>query len=407
MVVTNTQDDFKIRSIDVVHINPSILEGERGHSSILGPRTAIPIVRFAPTFEVLPTVSGDLRIPSVLTCNPGVVIASPTADIFYQWQADGVDIVGETNSTLITSLVLDDVFVTCVVDAVNFLGTTSGVSDGITPERVEPIVAQEAGYYAATGMGQETLQLVHNERGFVSTGMSADGRLDGISGSGMVLTGVSTDDRMDVLNDLAFVSTGTSAVDRYDLLSTEAYTRWTPTYLGEVPIINPSAESGDMTGWTVTNGIITSESTVTYAAPVRWDGGRYFSAFDTKGGANSVIDPIMTQVVDFDSSLFTDIDASLLYVKLLFRFSYYTPIYGNRVRGNIALLDINDNELYNENAGEIADTSTWTENWSELVLMPANTRKIQIQFQLYQAFLYVDAHVDDIHVEIYKNEHQP
>ena len=303
-------------------------------------------------------------------------------------------------------MVLDEVVVTCNVDAVNYLGTTTGVSDGITPERVEPIINQETSYYSATGMGQETLQLIHNERGFVASGMSADGRMDRITENGFVVTGLSTTDRVDVFHDIAFLATGVSTVNRHDVLSSEAYTRWTPTYLGELPIINPSAESGDMTGWTVTNGIITSSNAINSHAPATFDGGRYFTGLETTGSANSVIDPIMTQVVDFDPSHYADIDASLLYVKMLFRFSYYTTIYGNRVRGNITLLDINDVELLNESVEEIPDYSTWTENWSELTLVPPNTRKIQIQFQLYQSFLDVRANVDDIHVELYLDDHQ-
>ena len=403
MVVTNTQDEFEIRSIDVVHINPSVMEGERGRSSILGPRTAIPIVRFAPTFEVQPTVSGNLRIPSILTCNPGVIVASPTADIFYQWQAAGVDIPGETNKTLITTLVLDAVEVTCIVDAVNFLGTASGVSNGITPERVEPIITHQTDFYATTGMGQENLLLTHNARAAIATGMSADGRLDTISDSAFVVSGLSATDRSDVLDTPAFVTTGLSAENRHDVFSLEAYAAWRPTYLQPVALINPSAESGDMTGWTVTNGIITSSNVIKSSAPATFDGGRYFSGSDTVGDFTFVDDAIMNQVVNFDAGLFTDIDDLRMYVEMRFRFSWDSVSAGNIVRGNITLLDISDTVLLTQDVVEIQDTSTWTDNWSELILIPATTRKIKIQFTLIQDYLRVDAHVDDIRVDLYKD----
>ncbi len=196
MPLTQTQDEFKVQAIDFVHINPSIMEGERFYSSILGPDAAVPIVRYAPTFLVLPSISGSFKIPAVLTCNPGVIDASPQALLYYQWQADGVDIPGATGNTLLTYLALDAIEITCEVDAVNLLGVVTGESNGITTERVEPIRVEEHHLGMISGMSQPAQQNMNILRHFPITGMPTINHLTGFDLKSNIITGLSVTDHL-------------------------------------------------------------------------------------------------------------------------------------------------------------------------------------------------------------------
>lgn len=188
--LTQSQDEFKIRSIDVVHINPSIMEGERGGPSILGPGSAIPIVRYAPVYLVLPTISGEFKIPSVLTCNPGVTDASPKGLVFYQWLADGVEILGETSSTMTTLPEHDAKNMTCRVDVVNYLGVAIGLSNGIIVEIVEPIILEEQDIYTTTGLGQKTYETVFGYEQMVVTSMAIETQLSNLENVVFAVSGM-------------------------------------------------------------------------------------------------------------------------------------------------------------------------------------------------------------------------
>ena len=174
---TQSQDEFKTRSIDTVHLNPSIMEGDHHYSSILGSGAAIPIVRFEPVFLVSPTVSGSAVIPGILTCVPGVVSASPSPTYTYQWQSNGVNISGETNNSLTTDGTMDATNITCIVEAENFLGLVTDVSNGVYVEILEPLRLEEQDYVVITGLNQEGQQNLNDFCGIVVDGLSIDGQL--------------------------------------------------------------------------------------------------------------------------------------------------------------------------------------------------------------------------------------
>lgn len=154
MVVTYTQEIFKPRALKPVSLNPSIMEGEKLITSVLGPKSALRISRFLPTNVTLPSISGESRIPSTLTCFPGVWLASPQPAYTYQWYADGILLAGETNDTLLTDLSLLDKEITCLVTAENLLGSDEALSgNSIIAQLIEPINTLEYDAYVVSGLG--------------------------------------------------------------------------------------------------------------------------------------------------------------------------------------------------------------------------------------------------------------
>lgn len=402
--LTQSQDEYLIRSIDVVHINPSIMEGERFYPGILGPGAAVPIVRYAPTFLVQPSISGSFKIPSVLTCNPGVIDASPQALLYFQWQADGVDIPGETGRTLITSLAFDAVVITCEVDAVNLLGVATGESNGITAELVEPIINHQNDYYAFTGLSQDMQINTMSEKIMVVSGISTEGRIDVEGDVVYMTTGMWVDTRDDVNSYTAYAVQGLNAPAQLKAFENEAYSYWQPTYLTDLAIINPSAETGDLTGWTVTAGTITSESTAQQGTSIPTDGGRYFSGHTSGSG----VDAAMNQVVDVDPSHIADIDAGLMFAKFSHMYDTYTNNFGHQVNGSISFLDAGDVVLSSLTLYTYHyQNDPWYMDFSELLVIPANTRKVRLSYNLLTASNRDNrSYLDDVRVQLFKDEHQ-
>jgi hypothetical protein len=356
-MVTNTQDDFKIRSIDVVHINPSIMEGERGRSSILGPKTAVAIARWAPVFTTDPEVSGDFKIPSVLTCGTGVVSASPQPDYTFQWLDDGVAITGETGNTLTTSLAFDEHTLTCVVTATNSIGATSATSNGILAGIIEPIVAEGYSVFGITGLSQQYQQNLFKISSLVVTGMWVEDRFDSMGQSTNVITGIGIEDTLLVEH-------------------TEVAALWFPTALGPAGFQNLGAETGDMTGWTVVAGDIAAKTTALGTDdPAE---GAYF--FQSVFGSTIVSVAHMNQTVAIDAALEPDVDTENIWVRLA---CYVDSRYGNDdTVFSLQFLDASSTQISTVNLSG-SDVSNWTSLWSELLPVPANTRFLKAVVYFY------------------------
>ena len=85
----------------------------------------------APANTVLPVISGNPYEGEVLTSTEGTWTGD-SLTITYQWQNDGVDIVGETSSTYTaTGLAIDDV-ITCDVTATNYAAKVKATSNDLT-----------------------------------------------------------------------------------------------------------------------------------------------------------------------------------------------------------------------------------------------------------------------------------
>lgn len=246
MPIVNTQEEYEIRSISPVHINPSIMEGRHQYESILGPDRAVSIVRYAPFFLVNPSLTGDVAIPSVLTCSAGVVDGSPSPRRTYTWFIDSDEVTtpgiggsGPFANRFVTDITHDKKTITCVVTAFNVMGSVSARSNGIEPSIIEPIYV----------MGRDT---------YLPTGLHVDDHLTTFNNHVGVVSGMWLDEYLTVFADHLMVATGIAAEDHVTVpyLDTYTVTMMTPAYT--FGISNSGAESGNMNGWTVGAGTIQS-----------------------------------------------------------------------------------------------------------------------------------------------------
>ena len=375
MPVTVTQDVWNTRRIDVRHINPSIMEGERGHTSLFGQGSAVTIIRYAPTFLVQPSISGSFKIPSVLTCNPGVIDASPQADLFYQWKADGVGLLGETSPTITTYLELDAVTLTCEVTAVNFLGVAVGESNGITAELIEPIINQQFLHYAVTGLNQEQQINTFKSDTLITTGISMSQRIDMQQHVILIPTGMWVELRHDVMSATAAVITGLGGDNGGQLYDFDVYTVWQPTPLDPQPVVvNPDGSSG-LTGWTVTQGSVQALTTADGADARPKDLTHFFKA-DTQPG---LTDSIMYQDIPIDAAHNAAIDAGTVMMDAMY---WVDSQYGyDGVTTQIQCLDGSDVVLSTLTRTSAYNETYQNRNWQgymfDLDYIPATTRKIR------------------------------
>lgn len=401
MPFTQTQDEYTSISIGVRHINPSIMEGERGHTSLFGKGSAVPIVRYAPTFLVQPSVSGSFKIPSVLICNPGVVDASPSAQYFYQWKADGVDIPGEITNTLITILDFDAVNLTCEVTAVNFLGVAVGLSNGITAELVEPIIVDEQDYYVITGQADDiniNLDVIDE---YPLTGFSANLHQTNFGQMSYIMTGWAAPDHQSNMNQQSCIITGLNQEDAQNLMEFDGYGVTLFEIVQVLTLLNPGAELGDMTNWTTTAGSITAVAT----APKQSTGDLAPSegSFFFMGGDASAFDAVY-QDIAVPGGLETDIDLGDLLVGLHWEQSCYDTdndeahIYVSFYTGAAALIST-DNML----ESFATPRNIWTNLFGGMIQIPPLTRTIRVHMEMTR--LVGDnnnAYVDDISVTVYE-----
>ncbi len=88
-------------------------------------------VQYLPINTLVPTVTGIGYVGYTLTVSDGSWTGYPSPTITYQWQRNGVDIVGATASTYVVTLADEGVPVRCVVIATNIAGVTRVNSNAI------------------------------------------------------------------------------------------------------------------------------------------------------------------------------------------------------------------------------------------------------------------------------------
>ena len=414
MPITNTQDVWYPRSIDVVHINPSILEGVNFYPSILGPDAAVQVVRYAPTFLVQPSISGSFKIPSVLTCNPGVIDASPKPDLFYQWRSDGVDIPGETGITLTTVLAFDAHELTCEVTAVNPLGVAVGVSNGITAERVEPIINEEHVYFGVSGLDQDLQQnmmrdeiamvsgMWHADRFdtelgvvFAGTGLWVEGRLDNETHMINAITGLGSEQRLYADTPPVAALSGLGAETRQDVEEHEIYTIWQPVYVQDLPILNGDAELG-LAHWTNEVGNLTLRS----SSPNPVQGTQYFM------GGWQEASTIAYQDIVLPASVLTDVDNGNSFLGGYWQCASYARV--DHFGLTFECLDAGGVSLGLQTLHALSKHGTrhqvWEPSFADPVAILPLTRTIRLKlnFALYSGN-NSDGYVDDIHLTLWKD----
>lgn len=76
-----------------------------------------------PVNTVAPTLAGDAALGATLTCTPGTWTGNPTPVITHHWEADGIDIPGETGLTYVTQPEDAGKLIRCVERATNSLAS--------------------------------------------------------------------------------------------------------------------------------------------------------------------------------------------------------------------------------------------------------------------------------------------
>ncbi len=194
-----TQDDDRTRSIDFVHIQPSILEGTFLVSSLYGRDASLPIYRFPPINTFLPYITGPQQIPGVLVANYGQWQASPSAQFAVQWMKDDVDIPGATNSTYTTTAEDDGGVINFELRGFNIQGENYATSsNSITVSLIEPIEIWEQENYVIQGLESRLALTMTHETDYILSGMSAKDRYDINAATAYFLTGVSAKTRHDI-----------------------------------------------------------------------------------------------------------------------------------------------------------------------------------------------------------------
>lgn len=258
IVYLGTQDNDQTRSIDFVHIEPSIREGTKLVSSLYGTDASAPLYRFPPQNTFAPYLTGSPQIPNLLTCNSGQWSASPAATLYYQWMADGVDIPDANDQTWLSTVEYDNTVITCEVRGANYLGEDYALSsNSIAISLTEPIEVREVESFWVSGISANKHQTLQDDRLVITTGMAADNRLDVNRGVSYFTTGTSADNRNDInAMNLGFI-TGLnqdqtlSVLERDYSVAVISRTLGVPLVDGEyqtLPLKNPEAELG-IYGW--------------------------------------------------------------------------------------------------------------------------------------------------------------
>lgn len=322
------QDNDQTRSVDNVHIEPSIREGLFLVSSLYGKDASLPLERYPPVNLTQPFITGSGVIPNTLRCEIGVWDASPTADYFYQWMADGADIPGANNATITTDATFDGVTLTCEVRADNGIGEDYAVtSNSVLCSLIEPIEAREAEFFVTTGLQANKLQTILDKRDMIVTGTGTDNRLDTMRAVSYFITGLWAENRQDVNAMPIMAVTGLSQTDNLSVLERTLGIAVINSDVGEtlvdsvpqpMPIKNNNAEMGTF-GWTNFGNVLpvgntnSPSSNTPIEGEFSWVGGE-----DVHPDGNNTPYTYLSQDVEMWPLWYSDIDAGLTYLDMTF-----------------------------------------------------------------------------------------
>jgi len=275
------QDDDRTRSIDVVHIEPSIREGVHLVSSLYGREASSPLYRFPPVSSNNAWIRGDALIPAVLTAEEGTWNASPSATFEYQWMANGIDIPFATQKTWTSSIEYDGAEITVEIRGINYLGQDITISSPLGISIIEPIEVNEQENFLITGLQPGTnAQVTYSQRDMIVTGVGTLDRLDVNRAVAYYLTGMAADDRFDMNQLNLMYVTGISqdqtlAVLERDFSIAVINQEYADPLVEGVPVRmnlkNPDAEMG-MLGWTVF-GSVQYDDDAERSGDFSWNGG--------------------------------------------------------------------------------------------------------------------------------------
>jgi len=396
-MATFTQDEYQIRSIDTVHINPSLLEGEINYTSIIGAHRAVRLDRYAPILLSPPVISGPETIPGRLICFPGVWDAAPTPAYEFQWLSDGNPLAGQTLSYLDTESYMSDTEITCVVTATNTSGSEGATSNGITVSIIEPIIHHQFEHYALSGLNQTDRQNMMVFRGAVATGISHEDRFDTMGMTVLPITGMWRENRFDMMSNLALATTGLGQPDTQLMHHTEGYGVQFARFDKNLTIVNPGAETGDLTGWT--------------QDPNAPTGVMEIDNVNAHTGSNSFRGPSGTpfltdyfQDIALDPADYADLDVGDCAVDL----QYYDTRVGNYDYCHMYYEALDGSDVVLESFAVAGNTlQPPIGSWEHRIIggqdLPSGTRAIRIHIVFEnQIFGGIDTRIDDITLDLYK-----
>ena len=275
------QDDDRTRSIDVVHIEPSIREGVHLVSSLYGREASSPLYRFPPVSSNNAWIRGDALIPAVLTAEEGTWFASPSAVFYYQWMADGIDIPFATQKTWTSTIEYDGAEITVEIRGVNTIGQDITISSPLSISIIEPIEVREQENFLITGLQPgANAQVTYDQRTVLTTGLGALDRIDVNRAIAYFLTGMAGEDRFDTNQMSMSFITGLPQLDTLSILDGDmaiavVNMEYADPLEDGVPVLmnlkNPDAEMG-MLGWTIF-GSVQFVSDDERSGDYSWNGG--------------------------------------------------------------------------------------------------------------------------------------
>lgn len=408
-VYNGTQDDDRTRSIDVVHIEPSIREGTFLVSSLYGPEASAPLYRYPPTNTVDPWISGDTQIPNILTCNEGQWLASPAAIFAYQWMSNGVDLPGETNRTYTTDETVDNTTITCEVRGYNSLGEAYALTAGVDVSLIEPIITGEMEDYFISGLSTSNVETTHDERTMVVTGMSSEITQEVMRSVSYFMSGRSADKRQDMNMMYGYAISGTDRDDntQVHLAPGIAIVNWDTgaPFVDGIPqtmnLKNNDAEAG-LAGWEVFGAVERhGQFNAKYEGDQAWWGGA-----DVDAAQANIPYSYMWQDVEVFDVWISEVDAGTTSIQV----SWYQSSAEWEDKGNIRVEFLNSAKTVIGSDNGAGLTSIRNGGWSLRYFhagVPVNTRYVRVipEFAL-EAGENNNALIDYIRLEIYKGNIQ-
>jgi hypothetical protein len=402
------QDDDQPRSIDVVHIEPSIREGTNLVSSMYGSDASAPLFRFPPTNTgAAPYITGEATLPGRIRCIPGTWSASPRAEFSFQWMLDGVDIPAPegTGEYLDTTIAMDGQEATCEVRGFNNQGENYAVTPvGLTLSILEPIETFDFDMHVIGGLGNTEDIFLSERMTKIITGISALNTMTTLRAVAYFTTGISALNRTDINSMLLHTVSG---IDRDGILDIKeasgvgvvSYMEGSPLQDGvpqAIALKNWGAELG-LNGWTVFGEVEANaqgSGQVVYEGNYAWSGGRNVHP----AGSNTPYS-YMEQTVNLESVWLTDVDAGSCFLEL----EWYQYCIDDHANVQVEFLDVNDNSLGSSDPSGLwaSPTTRWWLHSYPNIPIPTNTRKVKIIVE----FLLItpndiNAWIDAVHVRI-------
>ena len=174
----NTQQSTSVFSVEKRVIEPSLREGELFYTSNYEAKSSFPYAREDLVNTSAPVLTGDFKIPAILSVTEGVYSGNPMAHTYlYSWWRDDLQISGEIGNTYTTVASDDGKSITVQVTAISSSNVVVTPSNGIGAVLYQPIEVLEAEIYALTGLAIPNSLSVMEWTPYIITGLPVENSL--------------------------------------------------------------------------------------------------------------------------------------------------------------------------------------------------------------------------------------